>query len=216
MSTEPRDLLCPLCLEAHGSLFHRDTRDFYRCTTCFLVFVPPSFFLSPEEEKAEYDKHQNSPRDLGYRRFLSRLLEPLAERLAPGSRGLDFGSGPGPTLSVLFEEAGHHQRIYDPFYAPDPAPLSDRYDFITASEVVEHLHHPRRELDLLWSLLHPGGWLGIMTKRVLDQQAFARWHYKADPTHICFFSLETFRWLAELWGAELSVVGKDVVLLRKP
>ena len=215
MLTEPAHPLCPLCLRKHGTLFHRDVREFYRCPSCFLVFVPPGAFLSRPEERAEYDKHQNSPEDQGYRRFLGRLFEPLSQRLPPGSRGLDFGSGPGPTLSLMFAEAGHHQAIYDPFYAPDPAPLSRRYDFITASEVVEHLHRPRRELDHLWSLLHPGGWLGLMTKRVLDPQAFARWHYKADPTHVCFFSVETFRWLAELWGAELWVVGKDVVLLRK-
>lgn len=207
---------CPLCLHSQGSFFYQDVREFYRCPDCLLVFVPPSAFPSRQEERAEYDKHRNSPEDLGYRRFLSRLFEPLTERLPPGSRGLDFGSGPGPTLSVMFEEAGHHQAIYDPFYASDPAPLSGRYGFITASEVVEHLHHPRRELDHLWSLLLPGGWLGLMTKRVLDRQAFARWHYKSDPTHVCFFSLETFRWLADLWGAELLVAGRDVVLLRKP
>ena len=178
--------------------------------------MPPHQFLSAQAEKAEYDRHQNSPEDAGYRRFLGRLFEPLASRLEPESRGLDFGSGPGPTLSVMFEEAGYRMAIYDPFYAPDRSVLDERYDFVTASEVVEHLHRPRRVLDRLWSLLRPGGILGIMTKRVLDRDAFSRWHYKNDPTHVCFFSLETFEWLAEHWQAELTVCGADVVLLRRP
>lgn len=105
--------------------------------------------------------------------------------------------------------------IYDHFYAPDTQPLECSYDFITASEVVEHLHQPGCELERLWSCLKPNGWLGIMTKRVIDQQAFTTWHYKNDPTHVCFFSVETFEWLAKRWGATLIFPEKDVVLLKK-
>jgi hypothetical protein len=180
-----------------------------------LVFVPPEQFLSAEAEKAEYDKHENSAADPRYRTFLSRLQEPLLERLSPCSHGLDFGSGPGPTLSLMFEEAGHAMHIYDPFYAADDTAWQHRYDFITASEVVEHLHDPRRELDRLWSCLKPQGLLGIMTKRVIDRDAFARWHYKDDPTHVGFFSLATFRWLATRWQAELTVPADDVAVLAK-
>lgn len=206
---------CPLCREADGEPFFEDHRAYYRCPICALVFVLPEQFLSPEAEKAEYDRHQNSPDDAGYRRFLGRLCKPLVARLAPGRQGLDFGSGPGPTLSVMLEEAGHRVALYDPFYAPDPAVFERHYDFITASEVAEHLHRPRTELDRLWSCLEPGGILGIMTKRVLDRDAFSRWHYKSDPTHVCFFALETFEWLAQHWRARLTVCGPDVVLFER-
>ena len=206
---------CPLCQRLSGSLFFQDSRDYFHCPVCSLVFILPHQFLSPVAEKAVYDLHQNSVDDPGYRRFLSRLFEPVSQRIAPNSVGLDFGSGPGPTLSVMFVEAGHSMHIYDPFYAPNPSLLQQEYDFITASEVVEHLHQPRQELNELWSCLKPGGVLGIMTKRVIDQEAFSRWHYKNDPTHVCFFSTETFVWLADYWGAELTVVGKDVVVFRK-
>ena len=79
----------------------------------------PYQFLSPKEEKSEYDLHENSSDDPGYRRFLARLFDPVSHQLAPNSYGLDFGSGPGPTLSVMFEEAGHSMEIYDPFFAPE-------------------------------------------------------------------------------------------------
>jgi len=207
---------CPLCCHGPIAGFHHDERrDYLQCAICRLVFVPPAHYLTPESEKAHYDRHHNDPADERYRRFLSRLFQPMVRRLQPNDEGLDFGSGPGPTLSRMFEEAGHPMTIYDPFYAADPQALTRQYDFITASEVVEHLHHPRRELDRLWSLLKCGGWLGIMTKRVRDAQAFARWHYKLDPTHIMFFSMETFAWLAQQWAAELVVEGDDVVLLHK-
>jgi SAM-dependent methyltransferase len=180
------------------------------------VFVPPKHYISREEEKAEYDRHQNRPDDPGYRQFLSRLFLPLRERLSPGSQGLDFGSGPGPTLSVMLTEAGHDVTLYDRFYAHFPAVLARRYDFITASEVVEHLHHPGFELDRLYRLLKPGGLLGIMTKQVIDRAKFASWHYKNDFTHVCFFSPATFVWLAEKWHAQLDMIVQDVIIIRKP
>ena len=217
MSESPHhvNLICPLCQASAAQPFYSDSRDYLRCPTCSLVFVPPDQFLSAQEERAVYDLHENSADDPHYRRFLCRLFNPMSKRLASGSRGLDFGSGPGPVLSAMFTEAGYSMQIYDPFYAPDTAPLFRQYDFITASEVVEHLHHPRPELDRLWSCLRPGGSLGIMTKRVIDQQAFARWHYKNVATHVCFFALETFQWLADHWRATLTVHGNDVVIFTK-
>ncbi|MCE8011765.1 class I SAM-dependent methyltransferase [Billgrantia desiderata] len=207
---------CPLCACPHSRHFHRDARrDYYRCDNCRLVFVPPEQRLSPEQERAVYDQHQNRPDDPGYRRFLSRLFEPLQHRLAPGASGLDFGAGPGPTLSLMFEEAGHPMAIYDPFYAPDASVLERRYDFITATEVVEHLFAPGRELARLAALLPSGGWLGLMTKRVTGEEAFARWHYILDPTHVCFFSEASFEWLAAHLGMSVEFPGADVALLQK-
>ena len=105
--------------------------------------------------------------------------------------------------------------LYDPYYAPDLDVWHRRYDFITATEVFEHLRHPRVVLDHCFASLSPGGYLGIMTKWVGDRDVFTRSRYIRDPTHVCFFSLETFQWLAAHWGAHLTVAGDDVVLLRK-
>jgi len=206
---------CPLCKTLVTNLFYQDKRDYYQCSNCSLVFVPAQQFLSLEKEKSMYDLHENSSDDPYYRRFLNRLFTPLKQHLSPQSHGLDFGSGPGPTLSIMFEEAGHQMSIYDIFYAPDSEVLEQKYDFITASEVVEHLHRPAEELERLWSCLKPNGILGIMTKRVIDREAFSHWHYKNDLTHVCFFSIETFQWLADYWGASLSFPEKDVALFLK-
>jgi hypothetical protein len=63
--------------------------------------------------------------------------------------------------------------------------------------------------------------MGIMTKRVQNTVAFRKWHYITDPTHICFFSEKTFKWLVDRWSkkgnkATLIIVGSDVVLIQKP
>ena len=209
-------IVCPLCEAPDSRLFFRDKlRAYFRCDVCDLIFVPPEYFLSPSEEKKRYDLHRNSPHDEKYRAFLDRLFRPLQKRLAPGRRGLDFGSGPGPTLSVMFEEAGYPMTLYDAFYAKDAAALEKQYDFITATEVLEHLHDPKRELECLWQCLKPGGILGVMTKLALGAEAFAGWHYKNDETHVCFFSGATFRWWAASWQAEVAFEGQDVIFFRK-
>jgi SAM-dependent methyltransferase len=177
--------------------------------------VPKPAHLSAAQEKAEYDRHENSPFDAGYRRFLRRLFIPLSEKLVPGALGLDFGSGPGPTLSVMFEEAGHPMAIYDPFYAPETSVLENTYDFITATEVVEHLSAPGEVLARLVSCLRPGGYLGLMTKRVKNRAAFAHWHYIQDPTHVAFFSESTFRWWAQQREITVEFPSADTVIMQK-
>jgi len=210
-----REMHCPLC-DAPGSDFHRDRRRAYlRCGRCLLVWVPAAFLLSPDQEKAEYDLHQNKPDDPAYRGFLGRLATPLLQRLPAAASGLEFGCGPGPALAAMLREAGHKVTLYDPFYFPDPAALAGSYDFITATEVVEHLHRPGAELQRLWGLLRPGGTLGIMTKLVRDREAFASWHYKNDPTHVCFFSRDTWIWWAGCHGASVVFPAADVILLAK-
>lgn len=207
---------CPLCTGKGLSPYFTDRRRKYLlCDTCKLVFVPPEWHLSPAAEKAQYDLHQNYPEDFRYRLFLSRLMHPLVEKLTPGARGLDFGCGPGPALAQMLVEAGFTMALYDRLYAADERALSVNYDFITATEVVEHLRDPARELDRLWSLINPGGWLGIMTKLVSNAPEFANWHYKNDPTHICFYSAQTWCWWAEQHDANLEFVGSDVMLLQR-
>jgi hypothetical protein len=208
---------CPLCRSDSVINYLSDPlRDYLQCQTCSLIFVPSTQFISAEKEKAEYDLHQNHPGDQGYRQFLSRMLNPIKEKLKPGDCGLDFGSGPGPTLSIMFEELGYPMKIYDHFYADDGYVLQQEYDFITATETIEHLYHPKTELERLWSILKPGGYLGIMTKLVKDRETFSKWHYKNDLTHVCFFSQQTLMWLAERWQAQLEFIGADVIVFQKP
>ncbi|MDP5292939.1 class I SAM-dependent methyltransferase [Oceanimonas sp. CHS3-5] len=216
MSSFPPSFCCPLCDFPDHALFHQDRRRYHQCARCRLIFVEPGQRLTHEAEKAEYDLHDNDPQDGGYRRFLSRLATPLTARLAPGSEGLDFGCGPGPALAAMLNEAGFAVTTYDPYYADRPERLQRQYDFVTCTEAIEHFYFPGREWQRLLAMIRPGGWLGLMTKLARDQAAFATWHYKQDPTHVCFFSRDTFLWLAERDGLGIEFVGADVILLHKP
>ncbi len=207
---------CPVC-GGTGEAFFRSGEDIYfRCGVCQVRFLDPARRLPRAEEYAHYLNHENHVDDPGYRRFLSKLAGPLLERLEPGSNGLDFGCGPGPALAVMLGEAGHEMAVWDPFFASDPAPLAREYDFVTCTETAEHFHHPMQEFERLRACVRPGGWLAIMTCFQTDDDRFARWHYRMDPTHVVFYRQATFQHLARLWGWALEIPVKDVALLRRP
>lgn len=194
--------------------FEDKTRQYRNCSNCDLIFVEQKFWLSKEGEKKEYDLHQNSPNDLGYRKFLSRLYSPLKSRLNSGAIGLDFGCGPGPTLSIMFEETGFDVSLYDKFYNQNLEVFNKSYDFITATEVLEHLQNPHLEIKRLTSCLKPDGHLGVMTKLSKGLEAFEKWHYKNDQTHICFYSKKSFDWISNEWNLKIDYIKDDVILLK--
>lgn len=213
----PEAHLCPLCGATQASHWHRrGKRDYWCCQHCQLVRVPIQQHISADQEKAEYDRHENTLDDAGYRRFLGRTFSAVVDRMPPGHHGLDFGCGPGPALAAMFEEAGYPVALYDLFYRPDSEVLQRRFHFITLTEVIEHLAQPAPVLSSLWQQLLPGGLLVIQTQQVRDQAAFQQWRYIHDPTHIAFYAPATFRWLAQWLGAAaLERVAADVVVLRK-
>lgn len=208
---------CPLCGAPRTYAFAQvDVRKYFDCSVCRLVHLASEQRLGPAAEKRHYALHENDPADAGYRAFLGRLATPLAACLPAGAQGLDFGSGPGPTLSIMLEELGFDMRVYDPFFAPDPALLRRTYDFIACTETVEHFSSPAGEFDLLDRILRPGGWLGVMTGMLTAERAFGNWHYPRDPTHVSFYRPDTMDWIAAHYGWSLTSPGRDVVLFRKP
>ena len=205
---------CPLCKSDDLSLFYEgENREYYHCKVCDLVSVPHKFLESQVDEKAKYDNHKNTPKDQGYCNFLDRLLLPLQKHLKSGDSGLDFGSGPGPTLSVLMKDRGFDMDIYDIFYHDDRSVFENRYDFITSTEVIEHLSDPLFEIQRLWNCLKDGGVLGLMTAFRVEE--FDSWYYKRDLTHIRFFTHKTFEWLALSLGGELLLCENGVIIIKK-
>ena len=209
---------CPLCA-AHDTVAHfadDSAREYLICSQCDLVFVPPQWHPTAETAKKRYDLHQNNPADAGYRRFLSQLADPMKVSIQVGAEGLDFGCGPTAALAMLFEEAGFLMSRYDPFYANDATVLERTYDFVASSEVVEHFVQPAQDWNLLLSLMKPAGVLGIMTSLRESSTDFARWWYRDDITHVCFYSRRTFEWLANHNKLAVEFKGGSVILLRRP
>ena len=208
---------CPLCAGNNSHFYHQDKkRSYFQCQHCQLIFADANSHLAADAEVAIYQQHENNPADQRYRAFLNKLAGPLLERLgSTGLQGLDFGCGPGPTLSLMLQEARQQMAVFDPYFANNPAVLTEQYDFICSTEAIEHFYQPANEWALWLRLLKAKGWLGLMTKLAPSKAEFGSWHYKNDPTHVCFFSRDTFEFLANRDGFHLEFIGNDVILLQK-
>lgn len=208
---------CPLCLApTTADPLRLHARHYHDCATCGLIHLDPADRLARADEAAHYASHQNDPSDAHYRTFLDRLALPLMARLAPGASGLDYGSGPGPTLSVMLGEHGFPTADFDPFFAPDRAPLAAQYDFITCTETVEHFHHPAEEFSRLGAMLRPGGILAIMTELARGDRPLGAWRYLRDPTHVSLYRARTFDWVAATWGWTVSTPRENVLFFTAP
>jgi SAM-dependent methyltransferase len=208
---------CIVCGLLSAEVFvNVDSYSYRRCSVCKATFLNPAQRMSTEEEFGHYRKHRNDPADKNYRRFLSKLADPLLQRLSPHAKGLDYGCGPGPALACMLGEAGHRVELFDPLFSPDREPLDDLYDFITCTETIEHFHRPADEFARFDRMLRPGGWLALMTCFQTDDDYFGSWYYRRDPTHVVFYSEVTLRHIAHRFGWTCEIPLKDVALMHKP
>ena len=211
---------CPLCCSNRveflvSKYIFKHNRDFMICVNCELIFVPNQYHLTEEEQIDRYLQHNNDPNDPGYRNFLSKIIKPLINNILPGSNGLDYGSGPGPTLSLMLKEIGFYVEIFDIYFSPDTTVLSKKYDFITCSETAEHFVCPRKEFDRFNVMLKNNGCLVIMTSMINSKDDFLTWYYNRDPTHLSFYTKNTMRWISKNYNWEISFYGSSVVLFKK-
>ena len=192
-----------------------DSKTYWKCSCCSAKFLDKSHYLNPALEKNRYLEHQNRVDDKDYRGFLSGLANPLKEKLSNNDKGLDFGCGHGPALVDMLRSDGFRMDLYDPFFFPDKSIFSKKYNFITCTETAEHFFDPYKEFDVLDGLLVSGGWLGVMTCFLTDEEMFENWYYRRDPTHVVFYAEKTFEVIASQRGWNCEIKSKDVVLLRK-
>jgi len=214
-----KNLICPLCAAA-GRLFYADPRTeraYGVCPRCSLHYMSPTDRLSLSQEATHYRLHNNDVTDLRYQAFVRPLYDEVRRHFPPGAVGLDFGAGPGPALAEMLRRDGYDVSLYDPIYWPNAAALAvGRYDFIVASEVVEHFYHPRDEFIRLRTLLKEGGMLAVMTLFLAPEITFADWHYRRDPTHVVFYSPESLMWIKDQVGfSELTTDGSRVAVFRR-
>jgi 2-polyprenyl-3-methyl-5-hydroxy-6-metoxy-1,4-benzoquinol methylase len=207
---------CPLCDTLAPLFVVLSTKArYYLCPQCDLMHVGRESLPTIDQEIQRYQEHNNQEGDPAYLEFLNRVWHPVRERLKAGATGLDFGSGTVPVLTNQMRREGYQVTAYDSYFAPDAQALGRHYDFIVASEVAEHFHHPHREWDRLHALLYPGGWLGVQTAQLESWEGFKNWHYHRDNTHVVFYSSKTMQWIAKNWNFDRVPISRNVVLFQK-
>jgi hypothetical protein len=213
-------LLCQSTSAAAFKVLKKPERHYFHCAECDFIFMDPAERLSPQDEKARYDLHQNQD-DLGHRAFLRPLLDQIqkiqkSSTLSPSEfKALDYGCGAEPILGNMMLETGIIATNYDLFFRPDQDAFRQTYHLITSTEVWEHFYDPRTEIERLIKLLRNHGVLAIMTSGHKGEAAFHDWYYRRDPTHVAFFSEKTMAWLAHTFKLEVLSQRSPYWLFRK-
>ena len=201
-------LLCESTTVAPFKVLQKPEKSYFHCAQCDLIFMNPEERLTPAEEKARYDHHQNES-SAGYLEFLTPLIRDVDQLVKSKGRSpgdlttLDFGCGPTAFLGSQFFAKGYKSYSYDIYYYPDQEQLRRTYDVITSTEVWEHLYQPKQEIERQLRMLKSGGILGVMTSAHKGEAAFHSWHYRRDLTHVCFYSEQTMKWLAETYKLKI-------------
>jgi 2-polyprenyl-3-methyl-5-hydroxy-6-metoxy-1,4-benzoquinol methylase len=144
-------------------------------------------------------------------RYFAKVLRRY--RIAPGSRMLDYGCGPGDMLAIAREcgldargaDASEYsvglarQRGLDVTLGDVTALAPERgsFDVVFVQSVIEHVHDPVALLRSLRELLRPDGLLLVSSPTPGAQ-------FWDDPTHVRPHTPRSFRSLAQL--CELEVV----------
>ena len=190
-------------------------KTFFHCLYCELIFLDKKFYVSFEDEKKQYDYHENSLENEGYVKMFDDFLDYTLEGLHVKSV-LDFGSGPTPVLAELLKRRGLLVEHFDKFYQPKEVYKDKKYDLITSTEVFEHLENPKKILKFLANHLNPDGIIVIMTLFHSNKtEDFLKWWYRRDPTHITFFTPKSIEVMASECGLKtLKHDARRVILLK--
>jgi SAM-dependent methyltransferase len=207
---------CGLCGEPDiRELFRKEGIPYFACRPCGFRFARPARNPNLANRLEDYEPAylqylQPDPAD---RANFDALYEWVG-RFAPlpGVALLDVGCGSGKLVRYLRERGVdarglepssvlHHQFLSaDEFFVLGTldslrASSSERFDVVTALDVVEHVEDPSALLADAAALLSPGGILLVSTPDVASWSARLlgrRWHYY-NPYHLSYFDEQSMR-----------------------
>lgn len=227
--------VCLLCESTgHRVLELVGTTQVVRCA-CGLAFVTP--VPPPAARNATYDAgyYEGWVEQEAARARMWRARADVVEGLCDArGRLLDVGCGDGTFLDVMQTRGWNSQGTeVSPFAASQPRRFPvhagevwdaklppSSFDVVTGWHVIEHAAEPLRMLAEMYRLLRPGGRLVLATPN-LDDHVFQACYRLAKgrrpplyeeherELHLFFFTMATFRRLAERAGFTDIAVGYD-------
>ncbi len=211
---------CRVCNRG-SSVFYRDSRTFYRCGNCSLIFTD-EIAQAPDQEK-HYKAQWGNQQDEFWKGQAEAILQ-IIRRYHEPRHVLDFGAGSGALTDEL-RRRGVDCTPLEPmvhgFLKAQSYP--HKFDAIIGVEVIEHLPNLWEELREMEKVLAPAG---IMLFTTLLTEAFVNapdaaarfkeWWYKDDPTHVTFFGYRSLEVLGDIAGYDVDVIlDKVIVFTRK-
>lgn len=144
------------CIVCNNESFLRLTKgitDYYQCFSCHTLFSEPleNDNMVGGGNEVQRNQEQNAIR-------ISRIDEMTAGMKKEDVYILDFGCGHGMFVEDLIKAGYINTDGYDPYNEKySRLPEKNKYNIVTAIEVIEHTSHPFIELDVIHRVLKPKG-----------------------------------------------------------
>lgn len=235
---------CPLCASREAQLFFtKNHHDVLRCSSCNFAYVNAA--PQAQDLKQLYDKtyFYGDPGKFGYHDYLAEKqnrvsqfktkIQYLQTQFPSGGLVLDVGCADGSFLELFpCSWTTEGVELSEAIWETIPQPLQSRvyqgffedfvssafYDAITLWDVVDHVADPKQTLQKAFSILKPGGLLGMVTGDL--SSAFARlmgkhWYLYIPPVHLSYFSRHSIEKIFSDIGFEKPLIvyeGKRVSL----
>ena len=168
-----------------------------------------------------YLEHENNLENEGYVNMFRSKINLIQATCPKINSILDYGCGYEPVLKTLLSREGYQVDGFDPNFFPK-GKSQTRYDLIISTETFEHFREPSKEMERIVGLLDYKGHVAVMTKFYPKANGgpslsgFEKWYYKRDPSHIAFYTQETFEWIAQTSKMEIILNNeKDFVIFRQ-
>ncbi len=160
----------------------------------------------------------------GGHRGLAEIIQGLG--LSPESKVLDVAAGSGAFLARLraqgfrdlsaieldvadFKLSGIPVKSVD-LNRPFAEQFDQRFDLITAVEIIEHLDNPRHLLKELHSLLKPGGTLVVTVPNTEQWIARLKFLIKGEPKHFGLADIESQRHISPILSFQMEYMFREI------
>ena len=219
MTIRQNEKFCRIC-DSPSILFFQDTRTFYKCPECRLIFSED--FPDKKDEENHYKTQWQTTHPDFWKGQVDVLVQLITNYRTPKNI-LDFGSGSGE-MTREFLKRGYDITPLEPMihgYLKEqnyPA----QFDVVIVVEVLEHLQDPWKEIHEIENVLSPDGiviFSTLLTNEFIDRpdaaNHFRNWWYKDDPTHVSFFCNHVLSKMADMENYDIDIIGDKVFVFKR-
>ena len=209
---------------------HRDQFYIHHCQECGAYFLTPR--PTPQQIEQAYSESYYGTKESKFPPFIEGVIDAFRKSrsrrvmryIASSARILDIGCGNGRFLGYLLERNFEVYGVELPGKAVERAkqikglqlkegPLesedfpNNHFDAISLWHVFEHLTRPRQTLDIIGSILKPGGYLFLSLPNIQSWQSRlfkGHWLHLDPPKHLFFFEPDRLVTLLDSYGFTLQ------------
>ena len=172
-----------------------DGSEYYLCHNCGLIFQKREQLPHYFEEKERYLEHENDLERQDYMSYLQESTKRIFNFPISKKSLLDYGCGPVKGLENIWNKEFEYLASFDAIFHKNTDFKVKTFDVICCIEVIEHFYCPAKSFEHINSLLGKSSFVLFRTEFLESCDKLEKWWYRKDPTHVCFYNSQTWKYL---------------------